>query len=134
MIRLLAVVCSGQSHLERWNRVLAVMAGRASEGCPGCLRTNGPGVDGRAGTRPIGIGKRAQLGIGFRILVIPGRDPGIASTDGVRLDPRIRSGDDEDEAVYPGTGADDGPAPAMTGLSDGAAFEAAFIDRHSSFR
>jgi hypothetical protein len=33
---------------------------------------------------------------GFLVLVIPGRDPGIAPTDGVRLDPRITSGDHEE--------------------------------------
>jgi hypothetical protein len=38
---------------------------------------------------------------GFLVLVIPGLDPGIASTDGVRLDPRIKSGDDEEGAVRP---------------------------------
>jgi hypothetical protein len=30
------------------------------------------------------------------IVVIPGRDPGIASTGGVRFDPRIKSGDDDE--------------------------------------
>jgi len=38
---------------------------------------------------------------GFLLLVIPGRDPGIAPIDGVRLDPRInpriKSGDGDDE-------------------------------------
>jgi hypothetical protein len=54
-----------------------------------------------AGTRPVGIRIRVQMETSFVVLVIPGLDPGIASTDGVRLDPRIRSGDDEDGAVHP---------------------------------
>jgi hypothetical protein len=33
---------------------------------------------------------------GFLVLVIPGHDPGIAATDGVRSDPRITSGDDDE--------------------------------------
>jgi hypothetical protein len=39
----------------------------------------------------------------FPILVIavPGPDPGIAPTDGVRLGPRIKSGDDEDRVGCP---------------------------------
>jgi hypothetical protein len=36
---------------------------------------------------------------GFLVIVIPGLDPGIAPTDGVRLDPRIKSRDDDDGAV-----------------------------------
>jgi hypothetical protein len=32
-----------------------------------------------------------------RSIVIPGLDPGIAPTDRARRDPRIKSGDDEDE-------------------------------------
>jgi hypothetical protein len=59
---------------------------------------------------------------GFVVLVIPGRDPGIASTDGVRFDPRIRSGDDDDGAVRPAKSFSSravilmpmGHAPAMT--------------------
>jgi hypothetical protein len=38
---------------------------------------------------------------GFVVLVIPGLDPGIASTDGVRFDPRITSGDDDEGVVRP---------------------------------
>jgi hypothetical protein len=37
-------------------------------------------------------------------VVIPGRDPGIAPTDGVRMDPRIKSGDDDEGAVRPARG------------------------------
>jgi hypothetical protein len=33
---------------------------------------------------------------GVLVLVIPGRDPGIAPIDGVRGDPRITSGDDDE--------------------------------------
>jgi hypothetical protein len=38
---------------------------------------------------------------GFTVLVIPGLDPGIAPTGGVRGDPRIKSGDDDDGVVCP---------------------------------
>jgi hypothetical protein len=41
-----------------------------------------------------------QVETGVLVLVISGRDPGIAPTDGVRGDPRIKSGDDEDGAVH----------------------------------
>jgi hypothetical protein len=37
----------------------------------------------------------------------PGINPGIASTGGVRLDPRIKSGDDDEGAVRPAKGFSD---------------------------
>jgi hypothetical protein len=46
-------------------------------------------------TRPNGIRMGLRMETGFLVLVIPGLDPGIALTDGVRGDPRITSGDDE---------------------------------------
>jgi hypothetical protein len=62
------------------------------------------------------------MGTGFPFIVIPGFDPGIAPTDGVRGDPRITSGDDDDGAGCPAESSSDvavilmpmGPVPAMT--------------------
>jgi hypothetical protein len=56
---------------------------------------------------------------GFPVLVIPGHDPGIAPIDGVRGDPRIKSGDDEETTCVghplPAFGAQmAGTSPAMT--------------------
>jgi hypothetical protein len=55
-----------------------------------------------AGACPIGVRITARmeklLARTHRpVLVIPGLDPGISSTDRVRFDPRITSGDDEDD-------------------------------------
>jgi hypothetical protein len=38
---------------------------------------------------------------GFFVLVIPGLDPGITPAAGVRWDPRIKSGDDDEKACAP---------------------------------
>jgi hypothetical protein len=44
---------------------------------------------------------RVQMETEFLVVVIPGRDPGIAPTAGVRGDPRITSGDDDEAAARP---------------------------------
>jgi hypothetical protein len=41
-----------------------------------------------------------QMETRFAALVIPGLDPGIASTNGAHGDPRIKSGDDDEGALH----------------------------------
>jgi hypothetical protein len=59
------------------------------------------------GRVPIGIKIKVEMENGSVVLVIPvpgldpGINPGIAPADGVRLDPRIKSGDDDEGAVRP---------------------------------
>jgi hypothetical protein len=66
----------------------------------------------------MGITMRVQLGIGFLVLVIPGPDPGMTPNDGVRGDPRIRSGDDDEGAVHPAESFSDRAVVLMSmGLS-----------------
>jgi hypothetical protein len=68
---------------------------------------------------PVVPGRFVLVIAGFRILVIPecfllvipGLDPGIAPTDGVRGDPRIKSGDDG-ESRADGESRDDGESGA----------------------
>jgi BON domain len=64
------------------------------------------------GAVPIGVSIRVQMETETLVLVIPGLDPGIASTDGGRFDPRIKSGDDEE-----GGDGDDGVVRPARGFS-----------------
>jgi hypothetical protein len=69
---------------------------------------------------PVGIRVRVLMETEFLVLVIPGLDPGIAPTCGVRFDPRIKSGDDDEGAPRPANGFSDRPLFLMpVGASPG---------------
>jgi hypothetical protein len=48
-----------------------------------------------------GAGRHILMATEFLVIVSPGLDPGIAPAAGVRWDPRIKSGDDDEKACAP---------------------------------